>query len=221
MILSGTNCPAKADNDRSFCSRSSSATQGGQVSWPAMTNIGRPVVEEISNAFSTEVCLVCADATAGGRMRAASKQTVNFMAELMAGLQCVNGGDRTAKLLWLMKVKGRPWCGWHDHSSNGSTRQQSDHFRIPARQNSRNSWILAIRAISCTSIDDESSIAAILLRIASLKLIPEPFHERHRVRERGKPAGEFDRWGISGSSHFNCFHKSSKAVSKRFTKEAS
>ena len=50
-----------------------------------MTNTGRPVAEEISNAFSTEVCLVCADAITDGRMSAASKQTVNFMAELMAG----------------------------------------------------------------------------------------------------------------------------------------
>jgi hypothetical protein len=54
--------------------------------------------------------------------------------------------------------------------------------------------------------------------ITSLKLVPEPFHDRQPGREKGEPAGEFDRWGISGSNHFNCFHKSSKAVSNRFTK---
>jgi hypothetical protein len=52
-----------ADNDRSFSSRSSSATQGGQACWPAIAKIGRPVLADNCNASSTVGSLICADAT--------------------------------------------------------------------------------------------------------------------------------------------------------------
>lgn len=53
MILTGTNCPEKRANDRSFSSRCSNATQGGHVFWPAIAKMGRPVRCEISVASST------------------------------------------------------------------------------------------------------------------------------------------------------------------------
>jgi hypothetical protein len=58
----------------------------------------------MSNAFSTDVCFVCADKIPDGKKRTANKQTVNFMAELIAGIQYWNSGNFTAKTLGLGRL---------------------------------------------------------------------------------------------------------------------
>jgi hypothetical protein len=62
-----------------------------------MTNTGRPVVEEISRAFSTDVCFVCAGRIPEGNIKNANTQAVNFMTELTAGLQGVNRREPDCK----------------------------------------------------------------------------------------------------------------------------
>ncbi|MAI71490.1 MAG: hypothetical protein CMM01_11310 [Rhodopirellula sp.] len=70
-----------------------------------MTKIGRPVLDEIFNAFSTDVCFVWADARPAEKSinasnRNASKHAVGFMAELVAGIQYVNGQSVLHRQLW-------------------------------------------------------------------------------------------------------------------------
>lgn len=78
MILSGTNCPANLASDRSFSKRSSRAAQGGQVSWPAMAKIGRPVVAEISKASLTVGSFVCASTLLTLNKNIASEKRASF-----------------------------------------------------------------------------------------------------------------------------------------------
>ena len=78
MIFSGTNCPANLASDRSFSNRSSKAAHGGQVSWPAIAKIGRPVVADVSSASSTVGSLVCADTLPMLRESNANEKTASF-----------------------------------------------------------------------------------------------------------------------------------------------
>ncbi len=141
-----------------------------------MTNTGRPVVEEISSAFSTDVCFVCAGRIPDGNIKNANTQAVNFMTELTAGLQGVNRWEPNCK----------------HGAANDTATQMVDYnqtvdrnmLKFPENRNPSLPWILATVTMWCTSFEIESSIAAIVLTITRLKMDAEAYSLRRKSFDR-------------------------------------